>query len=143
MATATHAAKSSGIKQAWQQFKSAEPGNRFEDAYKRRQQASHSAWRKAAFVIVGVALMIAGIVLMPAPGPGSIVLILGAGLVAQESLYMARALDWSELRLRALASWALQFWRTASIVTRILLVLGGAAVAAAAAFATYKLMFGR
>jgi hypothetical protein len=45
------------------------------------------------------------------PGPGILVLFVGAGLLAEQSLITARALDWTEIRLRRLVAWAQKAWR--------------------------------
>ena len=49
----------------------------------------------------GVSLVVVGLVLVPAPGPGWLVVFAGAGLLAQESLALARSLDAMELRVRS------------------------------------------
>jgi Putative transmembrane protein (PGPGW) len=51
--------------------------------------------------------MAAGFVLLFIPGPGLVFLFVGAFLIAQQSLLAARALDWSELRLKKLLAWSL------------------------------------
>jgi hypothetical protein len=38
---------------------------------------------------------------LPAPGPGTVFLVLGAALMAEQSRWIARALDRAELLLRA------------------------------------------
>jgi hypothetical protein len=43
--------------------------------------------------------------MMPLPGPGWPVVLLGAALLARESPRAARALDWVEARFRRLLSW--------------------------------------
>ena len=48
----------------------------------------------------GLAIFLAGAAMLVAPGPGILVLGLGAALVAEESLWMAKLLDRAELRIR-------------------------------------------
>ena len=50
VATVTQPSKSGRIKQAWQQFKSGQPGTRFEETYKRRQQSRQSGLSKVLFM---------------------------------------------------------------------------------------------
>lgn len=78
------------------------PGERFT-----RRHARLRASRSAASPIrllrlaAGVLLCVIGVVLMPLPGPGALIAIGGAALMAGESRRVARGLDRSELWLRA------------------------------------------
>jgi hypothetical protein len=78
------------------------PGRRFR-ALHRVRRGRHPLL-KAATISAGVLLMLLGVLLIATPGPGSLALLLGAGLVASESLAFARALDRLELRVRSLLS---------------------------------------
>ena len=52
-------------------------------------------------IILGGTLLFAlGLVMLVAPGPGILVVVVGGALIAEESLLMARALDWSEVKIR-------------------------------------------
>ncbi|HWI35270.1 MAG TPA: PGPGW domain-containing protein [Burkholderiales bacterium] len=51
-------------------------------------------------IVAGALIALAGIVLLPLPGPGMLVIALGALLVAEESLSVAKALDALERRAR-------------------------------------------
>lgn len=75
------------------------PGRRFSDRYHRR--ASRVA--RVLVASCGVALIVLGVLLVPTPGPGLLVLLAGALLFAGESRGAARWLDATELRLRELA----------------------------------------
>jgi len=57
---------------------------------------------------VGVLLCLTGVVMLVTPGPGLLALLAGAGLLAAESLALARVLDRAELWLRSRA----RGWRT-------------------------------
>jgi hypothetical protein len=46
--------------------------------------------------------MVLGVVFLPLPGPGLLIIAAGALLVAEESLSAARALDWLERKARRL-----------------------------------------
>lgn len=59
---------------------------------------------RALAIFGGFAVLAAGLLMLVAPGPGVIVLALGAALVAEESLLMARLLDRAETRIRSLIS---------------------------------------
>ena len=97
------------LKAQWQEFKEAKPGNRFEARYDRRRGAGSLA-RKIFVMGGGILVMLIGIVFLAIPGPGIPVLIIGAGLIAEESRATARVLDAMEVRIvgagkRAQAAW--------------------------------------
>lgn len=85
----------------------------------------------------------AGVFMLVAPGPGLLVVFLGAVLVAQQSLLAARTLDWLELRLRALTAWFLRIWRCAPRVIRVSLVLLAIVLTGAVASGTYLVLFAK
>jgi hypothetical protein len=78
------------------------PGRRFQERYLRGRRAAHSAAKRIAKVATGAVLIAAGIVLLPAPGPGILVVLLGLALVAESSPRVAKTLDRIELRVRGL-----------------------------------------
>lgn len=49
----------------------------------------------------GLLVITAGVFFLPTPGPGFVIIALGAGLTALGSRRAARALDWTEFHLRA------------------------------------------
>jgi hypothetical protein len=55
---------------------------------------------RALSILGGAVLIAAGLFMLIAPGPGILVLLVGCALVAEESHYMARFLDWAEVRIR-------------------------------------------
>ena len=126
-----------------QQLRDGEPGSRFQDHYKKRQEERRSPLRRWLFLGGGTMIILAGIFFLPAPGPGFLIIFLGGGLVAQESLIAARALDWTEVRLRAVADWALRIWHRSSTLVRTLIVIVALAVAGAAAYGAYLIMFAK
>lgn len=77
------------------------PGRRFSALYRLRRQRRRR-WLRALGVVSGGLLMLLGVLLVPTPGPGLLALLLGAGLIASESLAFAQALDRLELRVRSL-----------------------------------------
>src|SRR5688500_9563158 len=101
------------LRQLWDEFKNAPPGERFARLYHRRE-ARPSWLARSLFLAIGVVLMAIGLFLMVAPGPGTVVLILGAGVAAQESLRVARTMDWLERRIWQGAKWAVRWWRNRS-----------------------------
>lgn len=62
-------------------------------------------WR----LVVGLGLLIFGIINIFIPGPGGSVIILASLLVlAGESKYLARLLDWAEVKFQRQVDWALR-----------------------------------
>ena len=99
------------LKKRWQEFKRGVPGRRFQERYFRVRKNPKSHFWKMALIGGGSLLMALGVVMLVAPGPGLLVLVLGASFVAQESLAAARALDSAEILLRRAAAWSLRTWR--------------------------------
>src|SRR5215216_5431766 len=97
----------------WKALRRARPGRRFQDRYEASRGESHKVtivgrivrW---ALALVAVAI---GIVLVFIPGPAFVFFILAGGLLASESRHVARACDWTELKVRAFARWVLRAWR--------------------------------
>ena len=131
------------LRDGLQRLREGEPGSRFEDHFSQRQEDGGGRLRRWLFLGGGTVVILAGLFFLPAPGPGFLILFLGGGLIAQESLVAARALDWIELRLRAVASAAMRLWRRSSTPVRGLLVAVAALIAGGVAYGAYMLMFGR
>ena len=89
-------------KRAWREFKNSKPGHRFQDRYLRRNKNAPAPFSKIKVfnIAAGIAVMVIGFLLLPMPGPGSILIVLGLGMLGSESFYIARFLDWAELKLR-------------------------------------------
>lgn len=84
---------------SWRELKRGEPGRRFQNRYERRGR-SGGGLRKWLLIAGGLLLVLAGIVFLPLPGPGMLIIAAGALLMAEESLSAARALDWLERKAR-------------------------------------------
>ena len=87
-------------KESWRRFKAGLPGRRFQQQFRQRRRFSSGTARKALFITVGILIAAAGIFLLFVPGPGIIILLIGAVLIAQQSSLAARAFDRIEIRLR-------------------------------------------
>lgn len=86
-----------------QEFLAARSGTRFQLRYRQRL-LERSTWRVLLSMALAIVLVPVGFVMLVLPGPGFLVLILAAALVAGESLYAARALDRVDLAFTRL--WA-------------------------------------
>ena len=136
------ASVSQRVKEHWHEFTRSRPGRRFQDRYKRRRSEGHSLVAKAFSLTAGVALFLLGLVLLPAPGPGFLVVFIGAGMIAEESFVAAKALDWTEVRLRRIAARLTKRWIATSLMSKMLIVLTGLAILAALGFAAWVVLFG-
>ncbi|NYH90616.1 TIGR02611 family protein [Actinopolymorpha rutila] len=66
----------------------------------RRHPTLNATWRGGVFV-VGVLLIVAGLVMFVAPGPGWLTVILGLAVLATEFAWAHRTLEWSKDKARA------------------------------------------
>jgi uncharacterized protein (TIGR02611 family) len=96
-----------GIGMEWQSLKKGSPGKRFQDRYARRKKnrQDRSAVLRIAKMVLGIAIILVGLVLVPAPGPGWVVVFLGLALISNEIHWVAVVLDWAEVKLRAAFGW--------------------------------------
>lgn len=129
-----------GLKESWHELKDGEPGSRFVDHYERRQERSVGRWKRIALIVVGIALLFAGLFMMVAPGPGILGIFLGGGLIAQESRTAARVMDWLEVQARKVAEPAKRAWDRSSDPIRVALVAVSLLFAAGAAYGMYTLV---
>jgi uncharacterized protein (TIGR02611 family) len=90
------------MKRLWQELKRGKPGRRFQSRHEKARRGG--LLRKWALIVGGALLVLAGIVFLPLPGPGMLIILAGALLMAEESRGAARALDWMELRFRSVFS---------------------------------------
>jgi hypothetical protein len=88
------------LKKRWSQLRSDLPGRRFCLYHERHRDAASPAKRVLIAASAVVVIMI-GIVLMPAPGPGMLIVAIGLTLLAGESRRVAHYLDRFELAVRA------------------------------------------
>lgn len=122
-------------KKQWLEFKRGRPGRRFQDRFERNRQARSGRSRMVRFIkpFAGGVLLVAGVVFCLIPGPGLPLLLIGAGLLADVSLPVARAMDWLDVRIRNVISRAGKWWRRASktqksvVVVLALILVGGVA----------------
>lgn len=100
------------LRAVWRGFSGGRVGHRFRDRYHRRRRDGERSGLSTALALTGgLALMLAGLVMVIMPGPGWITLFLGLGLVAGESLPTARLMDRAEVRGRKLLRRAAKLWR--------------------------------
>lgn len=90
-----------------QDFIARQPGTRFRARHRMRTSRKGGALRRYLIMGIGALFMLIGVILLVLPGPGILMLLIGAGLVAEESLLTARALD----RIEVWVMRRVQRWR--------------------------------
>ncbi|NKF24576.1 PGPGW domain-containing protein [Solimonas marina] len=90
------------LRRNWRLLKQAPAGERFQRYHEHRQHARRGPARRMLQLGGGAVITVIGVIMMPAPGPGTLVVIAGAALMAGESRSVARALDGTERRIRRL-----------------------------------------
>src|SRR5207237_326151 len=55
--------------------------------------------------VIGTAIMLLGLVLVPLPGPGWLIVFLGLGILATEFAWAERLLDFGKAKLKAWIAW--------------------------------------
>jgi hypothetical protein len=88
------------LKTQWRELRAAPPGRRFRQRYERRAAERKTPAARIVWSALAVILILAGIVALPLPGPGTLVIAAGLALLAQESLTVARFCDRVELAIR-------------------------------------------
>ena len=88
----------------WEAFRRSAPGRRFRERFERMKAVPRPTHERVARCLCGLVVMAVGIVLIPLPGPGWLIVGFGVTLLAQESRRIANFCDRVELRFRGLAS---------------------------------------
>lgn len=101
----------SSLRDRWHDFAAAEPGTRFEREYDLKHGEAQPRWKRILAVLFGVTVVLVGIVGLPAPGPGILVIGIGAALLGRESRGIARWLDRGEITVRRQAARVARWWR--------------------------------
>jgi len=116
------------------------PGERFQRQFKRRREAGRTPLQKTLYIGGGILLIAVGVLFFFFPGPGLPIVLLGAVLIAQQSLTAARILDRTEVRLRKLLARSVKTWRSFSATVKIVLVALALLAAAAVGFGAFKFL---
>lgn len=135
------------FKREWQAMKEGSPGSRFQARYAAAKLVRQKGgWRHHLFRVVSLLLaataFIVGVVLAFIPGPAVLFFFIAGGLLAAESKWVARFLDWTELKLRAGWQWGRRRWRQLSGVAKMGLLGLVLAAGAGVAFGLYRVLAG-
>lgn len=129
-------------RRSWRELKASPPGRRFQERHERRRRRHEGGARKAVTLGAGVVLVLVGLVLLPAPGPGMVVVALGGALLARESARVARLLDRTEVLGRRILGWARRRWQRAALPLRFAIVLVAVAVATGTGWVAWRVVAG-
>ena len=131
------------LKGEWRNLRRGRPGHRFRDHYRRAAHERRTGWywlkRLGKFAVALVAVVV-GLAEILFPGPAILFFSIAGSLLATESRTVAELMDWSEVKIRALARFARARWRSGSAVFRAGVVVVTIAGAAASALFTYHLL---
>ncbi len=86
----------------------------------------------------GIILFVGGVILCFIPGPGIPLIVIGAGLLADESRLIARAMDWIELRARKIITLARRWWNHAPKVARHAVIVLAVLAVSGAVYGGYR-----
>jgi hypothetical protein len=98
------------FKESWSDLKRGEPGSRFQEQYEERREEGRGIGRVLR-IIAGFILIPVGIFFLAVPGPGLVVIAIGAVMIAREFRFAAQVLDGFEVRARKQFEWAQRRWR--------------------------------
>jgi uncharacterized protein (TIGR02611 family) len=101
------------------------PGLR--ERYIRRSRTTNAIYR-AVVAVVGSLVIVGGVILLPLPGPGWLIIFVGLGILASEFAWAQRVLDFAKAKVFAWTAWVSR----QSLLVRALIGLGCLAIVAAA-----------
>jgi hypothetical protein len=113
------------VRENSRRFKGSKPGHRFEDHYHHHQRSSSRRYRFQVILCIcgGFLVVLGGIIAVPGPGPGWLIILLGLWMLAGELLFFARFMDKVEVKLRGLVGRVVGIWRIWSASVKVLITL--------------------
>jgi hypothetical protein len=99
------------LRESWRRFKSTERGHRFQMLYRDHQAREKSPWRRPLTIATGIAVIVGGVVALPFPGPGTLIIVLGLAILGRESARLSRWLDGTEVWLAPRVARLREKWR--------------------------------
>ena len=129
------------LQRLWHDVQSGPPGRRFQDWYERSHTAKNrGGWiGRGLKIFAGILAIAVGLIEIVFPGPAIVFIAIGGALLATESRVIAKAMDWSEVKLRTGWRWLRRRWHRTSWPVRIA-VCGTAALGIAiVGYVAYRL----
>lgn len=126
----------------WQVLSRGKPGHRFQDRYHahRRNRTKHGVLHRLGRICLAIVATAVGIVLVFIPGPAIVLFFLAGALLAVDWLWLARLLDWLEVKLRAWWKRGVTRWRKLSPAARLSLAAFAGCLSVATTYGAYRLM---
>ena len=122
-------------KEHWREFSESNPGQRFQERYRRRQQEARGhILKRVSLILLGAVIALGSLFLAPLPGPGFATVFLGLAILAGELLTLARLFDRVEVGLRRVGGWIMALWVGSPKTARTLIVPAIPACMAALAY---------
>jgi hypothetical protein len=109
----------SRFRKYWAGLGRGRPGSRFQDQFDAERKKQKSPAGRIVRTVGGLLLIPVGVLFLAIPGPGLVVIALGAVLIAREFGFAARLLDATELRGRKTWKWAEGRWRRLAKARRV------------------------
>lgn len=91
-------------------------------------------------MLLAVVAIVIAVFLMVLPGPAVLFYFFAGTLLASESLFVARLLDWAELRLRAGWKWGMGHWGRTPAWGRATLVALVVCLSVTSTYLSYRLV---
>lgn len=83
-----------------------------------RSSVGRMTWR-IAIAVAGAIVVVGGIILLPLPGPGWLIIFAGIGIWATEFAWATRLLRWTQRQVQRLLGW----WSNLPMYSKVLIVL--------------------
>lgn len=128
------------LHELWADAHRGSPGHRFQAWYRRTHTARNRRhwFGRVLKIFAGLLAIAIGILEIVFPGPAFVFLLIGGGLLATESMIIARSMDWAELHVRRWWRTGRHYWGKLALPVRIALSVVAACAGAAAMWATYR-----
>ena len=127
------------LKENVRQIKHGKPGSRFLGCYRYKQELRHkygSIYRRID-ITLGCIVIFVGLVMVPLPGPGWIIVAAGLAMIAGESETVARSMDRIEVIARRFAGRVRRAWHNKSTAAKTAIALSCSAVASGLCYGVY------
>lgn len=126
----------------WNAFTQGTPGNRFQDRYRKqhRSRSSQGVAGRLLRILLALVAAVVGVVLVFIPGPAFLFLFLAGALLASDWLWMARSMDWTEVRLRVLGRRVARWWNKLPSFGRAALIVAAGCLSVVTMYGAYRVM---
>ena len=90
--------------------------------------------------LAGIGMLVAGVVFCLIPGPGLPLLLIGAGLLADVSRPVARAMDWADVKVRSVISRCALWWKQASTGAKYTVIVLAVFLGSGAGYGGFRIL---